>query len=86
MSAPDHRAMEHMGEGAGHRQVGALGQHWDPTMLDYGRHDHGLFVYGIGDWSPPIASGHIQAATPPPADTDIAPLLTSWCQKWGYTP
>ncbi|WP_316524092.1 sulfotransferase family protein [Kitasatospora brasiliensis] len=63
-----------------------IGISWDPSMLDYGRHDHGPFVYGIGDWSPQIASGQVQAATPPPAVADIPPLLNSWCQKWGYAP
>ncbi|KQV20858.1 MULTISPECIES: sulfotransferase [unclassified Kitasatospora] len=62
-----------------------LGIPWEPTMLDYGRHDHGPFVYGIGDWSPQIASGQIQAATPPPPNVEIPPLLRSWCEKWGYT-
>ncbi|MEV7359318.1 sulfotransferase [Kitasatospora sp. NPDC091276] len=63
-----------------------IGIPWDPSMLDYGRHDHGPFVYGIGDWSPQIASGQVQAATPPPADPDVPLLLNSWCQKWGYAP
>ncbi|GAA3059867.1 sulfotransferase [Kitasatospora albolonga] len=63
-----------------------IGIPWEPAMLDYGRHDHGPFVYGIGDWSPQIASGQIQSATPPPPDADIPPLLSSWCEKWGYTP
>ncbi|MEV7776693.1 sulfotransferase [Kitasatospora sp. NPDC088351] len=62
-----------------------IGIPWEPAMLDYGRHDHGPFVYGIGDWSPQIASGTIQAATPPPTDTEIPPLLRTWCEWWGYT-
>ncbi|WP_369182868.1 sulfotransferase [Streptomyces sp. Y1] len=63
-----------------------IGIPWDQSMLDYGCHDHGPFVYGIGDWSPQIASGRIQAATPPPEAPDVPPLLNSWCQKWGYAP
>ncbi|MFJ2777553.1 sulfotransferase family protein [Kitasatospora sp. NPDC087315] len=62
-----------------------IGIPWRPAMLDYGRHDHGPFVYGIGDWSPQIASGRIQEATPPPAHADIPPLLKHWCERWGHS-
>lgn len=57
---------------------------WDPNMLDYGRQDHGPFVYGIGDWSEQIRSGHVQAPTPLPADNRWPDLLRDWAQRWGY--
>ncbi|MFI9360982.1 sulfotransferase family protein [Kitasatospora sp. NPDC053057] len=61
-----------------------IGTPWDPAMLDYGRHDHGPFIYGIGDWSPQITSGQVQAATPLPQRTEVPPPLKSWCEKWEY--
>jgi hypothetical protein len=59
-----------------------LGVTWDPAMLHYGRHDHGPFTYGIGDWSINIRSGRVQRASPPPAT--ISPELVALCHRWGY--
>lgn len=61
-----------------------LGIPWDASMLDYGRHDHGPFVYGIGDWSDRIASGRIQSAIPPPNTAVVPDILQTWCDRWGY--
>lgn len=55
---------------------------FEPQMLHYGRHQHGPFRYGIGDWSERIQSGQIQPprATPEPTD----PQLRDLCRRWGY--
>ena len=63
---------------------GFLGVEWEPTMLDYGRFDHGHYVRGIGDWSDTIRSGVIQPAQPIPVDTAIPDALKPACQGWGY--
>ena len=42
-----------------------LGVGWEPTMLDYGRFDHGTFRPFAGDWSEKIRSGSIQPARRP---------------------
>jgi Sulfotransferase family len=55
---------------------------WEPAMLDYGRHDHGRYRPGLGDWSDKIRSGRIQAATPP-AD-DVPASLRDIAEAWGY--
>ncbi len=57
---------------------------WQPSMLDYGRFDHGNYVRGIGDWSDTIRSGVIQPARPLPVGETIPDALTSACLQWGY--
>ncbi|WP_370585566.1 sulfotransferase [Nocardia sp. XZ_19_231] len=57
---------------------------WQPSMLDYGRFDHGSYVRGIGDWSETIRSGVIQPGRPLPADPTIPDALKSACREWGY--
>ncbi|GAA4448142.1 sulfotransferase family protein [Phytohabitans houttuyneae] len=59
-----------------------LGIPADPRMVDYGRHDHGPFVYGIGDWSERIRSGRVQppARVPHPCPAALHEL----CERWGY--
>lgn len=55
-----------------------------PEMLDYGRHDHGTFRRGVGDWGPKILSGHIEASPPPPDPDEIPPELRDACAQHGY--
>ncbi|HEY8584698.1 MAG TPA: sulfotransferase [Capillimicrobium sp.] len=59
-----------------------LGLEWEPSMLEYGEHDHGRFKPGLGDWKDKIKSGRIQAPTPPPAD--VHPDLQPFVEAWGY--
>ncbi len=60
-----------------------VGVQWVPDMVDYGRHDHGRFKRGLGDWSPKIRSGVIQAARPVPPGPVPEPLRLL-CASWGY--
>ena len=61
-----------------------IGVPWEPTMLDYGEHDHGQFRAGLGDWKDKIKSGEIQPAPPPPAPEEIPDALRELCVAWGY--
>ena len=61
-----------------------LGVAWEPEMVDYGRHDHGRFRPGLGDWADKIKTGQVQAAEPPPPLEEIAPELHDLCVAWGY--
>ncbi|HEU4657588.1 MAG TPA: sulfotransferase [Capillimicrobium sp.] len=58
-----------------------LGLEWEPSMLDYGRHDR-HFKPGLGDWKDKIKSGRIQPPTPPPAE--VHPDLMPFVEAWGY--
>ena len=55
---------------------------WEPTMLEYGQHDHGRYKSGLGDWSENIKSGQVQKAKPPPPETPEP--LRAVAAKWGY--
>lgn len=63
-----------------------VGVDWDPAMLDYGSHDHGPFVPGIGDFTGEIRSGRIipEAVTVDPATVPAG--LRAAAQAWGYLP
>jgi hypothetical protein len=63
-----------------------LGVPWEPTMLDYGRFDHGAYRVGLGDWKEKIRSGRIQPVEPPPHVEEIHPSLLPLCRAWGYLP
>jgi hypothetical protein len=57
---------------------------WEPSMLDYGSHDHGKFVPRIGDWGEKIRSGRIVGTISLPDDDDVPPLLVDVSRAWGY--
>ena len=59
-----------------------LGLPWEPEMLDYGRHKHGSFRPGLGDWSDNIKSGTVRPPAPPPSETP--PQLVEIARAWGY--
>ena len=61
-----------------------LGVEWEPEMLDYGKFDHGRFKSGLGDWSPNIKSGRVQAPAPPPTEDEIPEKLRDVARAWGY--
>lgn len=61
-----------------------LGVEWEPGMLDYGAADHGKFKPGLGDWSPAIKTGTVQAARPLPPDDAIPEVLRPISAQWGY--
>lgn len=59
-----------------------LGIDWEPSMLEYGKQDHGRYKSGLGDWSDNIKSGEVQKAKPPPPETPEP--LRAVAAKWGY--
>jgi hypothetical protein len=61
-----------------------LGAKYEPAMLDYGRFDHGPFVYGIGDWSDRIRSGRIQAPDSGRVEPEAPAALSGLAARWGY--
>ena len=61
-----------------------LGVPWEPEMIEYGRHDHGSFKAGLGDWAGKIRTGQIQPPEPPPPLAEIDPSLRELCVAWGY--
>lgn len=61
-----------------------LGLGWEPGMLDYGKHDHGAYVAGLGDWGQRIKSGQIQPARPLPQPEEVPEMLRDLCVAWGY--
>jgi len=61
-----------------------LGVRFDPVMLEYGRHDHGRTVAGLGDWKDKIRTGSVQPPEPLPSDDEIPQLLRGICATWGY--
>lgn len=63
-----------------------LGVPWEPSMLEYGEHQHGRFKPGLGDWTEKIRSGRVQPPTPPPPVEEIHPDLRPLCVAWGYLP
>jgi hypothetical protein len=54
----------------------------DDSMVDYGRYDHGPFVYGIGDWGERIRSGRVLRDRANPAA--VQEPLVDLCRRWGY--
>lgn len=66
------------------RLCGYLGIDWEPGMVDYGRHDHGRYRRGLGDWSDNIRSGRPQPARPLPAVSEVPRGLRHIARDWGY--
>ncbi len=61
-----------------------LGVAWEPTMLEYGRFDHGPLVAGLGDWSDQIQSGRVQDPRQLPDRPLSSPELITLVERWGY--
>jgi hypothetical protein len=61
-----------------------LGVRWDPRMLEYGRHHHGPFRAGIGDWTSKIRTGSIQKPRPLPEPHEVHEMLRPLAKAWGY--
>jgi hypothetical protein len=57
---------------------------WEPSMLDYGRYDHGRYRAGLGDWADKIRTGKVQRAEPPPEE--VPEPLRDVAAAWGYLP
>jgi hypothetical protein len=57
---------------------------WEPTMLDYGRFDHGRFRPGVGDWKEKIKSGEVKPPEAPPPFDEIPSELQPLAVAWGY--
>jgi hypothetical protein len=63
-----------------------LGVKYEPSMLDYGKQDHGRFRSGLGDWQDKIKTGQVQPPEPPPPVEEIPEPLREMCVTWGYLP
>jgi hypothetical protein len=57
---------------------------WEPSMLDYGRADHGRLVAGAGDLSAKLRSGRLQPGRPLPSEGDIPLPFRPICVELGY--
>ncbi len=60
-----------------------LGVPFEPAMLEYGKFAN-RFAMGLGDASPKIRSGRVQAAAPAPSANEIPEALQDMCSTWGY--
>lgn len=63
-----------------------LGVGWEPDMLEYGRHDHGEFQIGLGDWSDAIRGGRIRPGAPSGSCEPVSDALLPLAREWGYAP
>ncbi|MGH3328937.1 MAG: sulfotransferase family protein [Streptomycetales bacterium] len=57
---------------------------WEAGMLDYGKHTHGSFKAGLGDWTDKIRTGTVQPARPLPDHDEVPAELRDLCVAWGY--
>jgi hypothetical protein len=57
---------------------------WDPTMIEYGRHDHGPYLHGIGDFSEQIKAGRVLPGRPAPLTAEVPEMLRQACDALGY--
>ena len=71
-------------EGELQRVCEFIGVDWEPAMVDYGQGDHGTFRAGLGDWSPRIKSGKVQAVEHIPTAEETPASLIDISKKWGY--
>ena len=62
------------------------GVEWDPAMLDYGAHDHGPFLAGIGDFTDRIRSGRIVPEAAGAGPGALPDVLRPAARAWGYLP
>jgi Sulfotransferase family len=56
---------------------------FEPAMVDYGGHDHGPMLAGLGDWQDKIRSGAVQTARPVPA-IELTAELKELADSLGY--
>jgi hypothetical protein len=61
-----------------------IGVAWDPGMLEYGQHDHGPFLSGIGDFADRIRTGRVLPSRPNPTREEIPTNVRSLCRSLGY--
>lgn len=57
---------------------------WEPSMLDYGRADHGPFRWGIGDYGERISAGKVLPGRARPSHADVPAQLRELCAELGY--
>jgi hypothetical protein len=86
LAGPTVRYEELVAEPAGvlRRLCAYLQLDWQPSMLDYGRFDHGPMEMFLGDFADKIRSGQVLAGRPLPAAEDIHPALAEICRRWDY--
>jgi hypothetical protein len=56
---------------------------YEPEMVNYGTHDHGPMLAGLGDWHEKIRTGEVQAARPVP-EVDLPDELRALAAGLGY--
>ncbi|MTK05432.1 sulfotransferase [Micromonospora sp. CP22] len=71
-------------EAATRRTCDYLGVPWEPTMIEYGRQDHGPFLQGIGDFTDRIRAGRVLPGRPAPTQAQTPEELRSLCRALGY--
>lgn len=57
---------------------------WEPSMLEYGKFDHGRLKAGLGDWKDKIRSGEVQPPEPLPAPEEVPVALREAAVAWDY--
>jgi len=57
---------------------------WEPTMLEYGKFEHGRYRAGLGDFAEKIKMGEVRPPDPPP--DEIPEPLREASAAWGYAP
>ncbi|MGL5864346.1 MAG: sulfotransferase family protein [Dermatophilaceae bacterium] len=60
------------------------GVEWEPAMLDYGAHDYGPFLAGIGDFTVEIRSSRVIPEPATPNACDLPEALLPAAHAWGY--
>ena len=57
---------------------------FEPSMLEYGKFDHGRLKAGLGDFKEKIRTGEVQPAAPLPAPEEVPVPLRESAVAWGY--